>query len=119
MCYTAYYDEFVRRRYGATDGFGPAMTLDLPPAGSCFAPWLWSGLGLASGDVCIGIVASGSERGYGDWQHALMRGESNMSSADALRVGYVLKRYPRYSETFIVREILAHEAAGLDIEIFS
>jgi glycosyltransferase involved in cell wall biosynthesis len=35
------------------------------------------------------------------------------------RVGYVLKRYPRYSETFIVNEILAHEAAGLDIEIFS
>lgn len=35
------------------------------------------------------------------------------------RVGYVVKRYPRYSETFIVNEILAHEAAGLDIEIFS
>lgn len=36
-----------------------------------------------------------------------------------MRVGYVLKRYPRYSETFIVTEILAHEAAGLEIEIFS
>ncbi|MBW4621521.1 MAG: glycosyltransferase family 4 protein [Cyanosarcina radialis HA8281-LM2] len=35
------------------------------------------------------------------------------------RVGYVLKRYPRYSETFIVNEILAHEAAGLKIEIFA
>ena len=35
------------------------------------------------------------------------------------RVGYVLKRYPRYSETFIVNEILAHEAAGLEVEIFS
>ncbi|MBD2629234.1 glycosyltransferase family 4 protein [Trichormus variabilis] len=34
-------------------------------------------------------------------------------------VGYVLKRYPRYSETFVVNEILAHEAAGLDIEIFA
>jgi glycosyltransferase involved in cell wall biosynthesis len=34
-------------------------------------------------------------------------------------VGYVLKRYPRYSETFIVNEILAHEAAGLRIEIFA
>jgi glycosyltransferase involved in cell wall biosynthesis len=31
----------------------------------------------------------------------------------------VLKRYPRYSETFIVNEILAHEAAGMPIEIFS
>ncbi len=35
------------------------------------------------------------------------------------RVGYVLKRYPRYSETFIVSEILAHEEAGLPLEIFS
>src|SRR5687768_3784874 len=34
-------------------------------------------------------------------------------------IGYVVKRYPRYSETFIVNEILAHEAAGLDIQIFS
>lgn len=35
------------------------------------------------------------------------------------RVGYVLKRYPRYSETFVVNEILAHEAAGLEVEIFA
>ena len=35
------------------------------------------------------------------------------------RVGYVLKRYPRYSETFIVNEILAHEAAGLSVEILT
>jgi colanic acid/amylovoran biosynthesis glycosyltransferase len=40
-------------------------------------------------------------------------------SADAPRIGYVLKRYPRYSETFVVNEILAHEAAGLPIEIFA
>ena len=37
----------------------------------------------------------------------------------APKIGYVLKRYPRYSETFIVNEILAHEAAGQPIEIFS
>ena len=36
-----------------------------------------------------------------------------------MRIGYVVKRYPRYSETFIVQEILAHEAAGTEIEIFS
>jgi glycosyltransferase involved in cell wall biosynthesis len=36
-----------------------------------------------------------------------------------LRVGYVLKMYPRFSETFIVNEILAHEAAGVDVRIFS
>ncbi|MFQ5582965.1 MAG: glycosyltransferase [Calditrichia bacterium] len=37
----------------------------------------------------------------------------------SIRIGYVVKRYPRYSETFIVNEILAHEAAGMEIEIFS
>ena len=42
-----------------------------------------------------------------------------MLASDQFRVGYVVKRYPCYSETFIVREILAHEQAGLDIEIFS
>ena len=34
-------------------------------------------------------------------------------------IGYVVKRYPRYSETFIVNEILTHEAAGADLEIFA
>jgi glycosyltransferase involved in cell wall biosynthesis len=42
-----------------------------------------------------------------------------MPSAEPFRVGFVLKRYPRYSETFVVREILAHEEAGLSVEIFS
>jgi colanic acid/amylovoran biosynthesis glycosyltransferase len=39
--------------------------------------------------------------------------------ADPLRVGYVVKRYPRFAETFIVSEILAQEAAGHVIEVFS
>ena len=39
--------------------------------------------------------------------------------SEPFRVGFVVKRYPRYSETFIVREILAHEEAGLNVEIFS
>ena len=42
-----------------------------------------------------------------------------MSSSEVQRVGFVVKRYPRYSETFVVREILAHEEAGLPIEIFA
>jgi glycosyltransferase involved in cell wall biosynthesis len=42
-----------------------------------------------------------------------------MALAEPFRVGFVVKRYPRYSETFIVREILAHEEAGLAIEVFS
>lgn len=44
---------------------------------------------------------------------------SGTAPTQPLRVGYVLKRYPRYSETFIVNEILAHEAAGLEVEIFA
>jgi glycosyltransferase involved in cell wall biosynthesis len=42
-----------------------------------------------------------------------------MCPADHPRVGYVVKRYPRYSETFIVTEVLAHEAAGASLEIIS
>src|SRR5437016_12247751 len=42
-----------------------------------------------------------------------------MSPDEPLQVRYVVKRYPRYSETFIVNEILAHEAAGLEVEIFA
>lgn len=42
-----------------------------------------------------------------------------MRSADPGPIGYVLKVYPRLSETFIVNELLAHERAGADIEIFS
>ena len=36
-----------------------------------------------------------------------------------MHVGYVVKRYPRFSETFIVNEILAHEAAGTTVTIFA
>jgi glycosyltransferase involved in cell wall biosynthesis len=35
------------------------------------------------------------------------------------KIGYVCKRYPRFSETFIVHEILAHERAGQEVEIFA
>ncbi len=41
------------------------------------------------------------------------------SETPARRVGYVLKMYPRFSETFIVNEILALEAAGERLDIFS
>jgi glycosyltransferase involved in cell wall biosynthesis len=40
-------------------------------------------------------------------------------NAPAPRIAYVVKRYPRFSETFVVNEILAHEAAGHSVEIFS
>ena len=35
------------------------------------------------------------------------------------RIGYVLKVYPRFSETFIVTEILAREAHGDDVSIYA
>jgi len=42
-----------------------------------------------------------------------------MSADRPHRIAYVLKMYPRFSETFIVSEILAREAAGEEIVIFS
>jgi colanic acid/amylovoran biosynthesis glycosyltransferase len=35
------------------------------------------------------------------------------------RVGYVLKKYPRLSETFVLDEILGLESAGVDVSIYS
>ncbi|MDO5534193.1 MAG: glycosyltransferase [Propionibacteriaceae bacterium] len=35
------------------------------------------------------------------------------------RIGYVLKVYPRFSETFVVTEILAREAIGDDLSIYA
>ena len=34
-------------------------------------------------------------------------------------IAYVLKRFPRFSETFILNELLAHEAAGADTRVYS
>ncbi len=42
-----------------------------------------------------------------------------MMSPPEPHIGYVVKRYPRYSETFIVNEILSHERAGSKIDIFA
>jgi len=36
-----------------------------------------------------------------------------------MTVGYVVKRYPRHSETFVVNEVLAHERAGEQLAIFA
>jgi glycosyltransferase involved in cell wall biosynthesis len=38
---------------------------------------------------------------------------------DTPRIAYVLKRFPRFSETFILNELLAHEAAGAEVHVFS
>ncbi|MEZ5652612.1 MAG: glycosyltransferase [Burkholderiaceae bacterium] len=42
-----------------------------------------------------------------------------MLDRSSFRVGYVLKRFPRFSETFVVNEILALERAGVHVEVFS
>jgi colanic acid/amylovoran biosynthesis glycosyltransferase len=42
-----------------------------------------------------------------------------MTPPDPVRIGYVLKMYPRFSETFILSEILAHEAAGTELHVVS
>lgn len=36
-----------------------------------------------------------------------------------MKVGYVLKKFPRLSETFILNEMLALEEQGLELEVFS
>lgn len=45
-----------------------------------------------------------------------------MSLPDLLhapRIGYVLKMYPRFSETFVLTEMLALERAGADLSVYS
>lgn len=42
-----------------------------------------------------------------------------VTTVDRPRIGYVIKMYPRFSETFIVTEILALEEAGWDLQVFS
>lgn len=39
--------------------------------------------------------------------------------SDQFHVGYILKQYPRLSETFILNEILGLEGEGIDVSIFS
>ncbi len=41
------------------------------------------------------------------------------ASHDSLRIGYVLKVFPRVSETFVINEIRAMESAAEDISVFS
>lgn len=42
-----------------------------------------------------------------------------MSSSEAVRVGYVIKRFPHLSGTFVVNELLALERHGVPLEVFS
>jgi colanic acid/amylovoran biosynthesis glycosyltransferase len=42
-----------------------------------------------------------------------------MPDQTPMRIGYVLKRFPRFSETFILNELLALEALGIECHVFS
>lgn len=42
-----------------------------------------------------------------------------MPDRTPLRIGYVLKRFPRFSETFILNELLALQALGAEVQVFS
>lgn len=48
-----------------------------------------------------------------------MAGPAERSPGTRTRVGYVLKMYPRLSETFVLTEILALEDRGAELEVFS
>src|SRR5258708_23167181 len=48
-----------------------------------------------------------------------MSGPGLARSAGPARVGYVLKMFPRLSETFILNEVLELEQQGLALRIFS
>jgi glycosyltransferase involved in cell wall biosynthesis len=41
------------------------------------------------------------------------------ATSRGIRVGYVLKMFPRFSETFVLNEVLELERQGLEVEIFS
>ena len=45
--------------------------------------------------------------------------DAGSSPPARLRVGYVLKMFPRLSETFILNELLELENRGVDVSVFS
>ena len=48
-----------------------------------------------------------------------MSKESSSEPKHSLKVGYILKMFPRLSETFILNEILELERQGVEVEVFS
>ena len=60
--------------------------------------------------------STGNPRHYGDIPAMTM---ANGSSRGSARVGYVLKKFPRLSETFILNELLGLERLGFPVSVFS
>src|SRR5712664_2545259 len=48
-----------------------------------------------------------------------MNGRAITAAAEPARIGYVVKMFPRLSETFILNEILELERQGMTLHIFS
>src|SRR2546426_8003581 len=48
-----------------------------------------------------------------------MNSKQRMPSIESPRIGYVLKMFPRLSETFILNEVLELERQGLKLRMFS
>lgn len=45
--------------------------------------------------------------------------QTPIRATTTLRVAYVVKRFPRFSETFVINEILALERRGIEVTVFS
>src|SRR6185503_15216549 len=70
------------------------------------------------------ISAGSSARRTRSWRSRRKRGEApvadgNGSRGSQLRVGYLLKKFPVLSETFILNELLALEAQGVPLHLFA
>ncbi len=46
------------------------------------------------------------------------RSDGEASTSAAVRVAYVMSRFPKLTETFVLNEILAVEAAGAQVDIY-
>ena len=49
----------------------------------------------------------------------MMTRTADQNSVKPIRIGYLLRMYPRFSQTFIVNEIRELERQGLDVSIIS
>lgn len=81
----------------------PDQRGSLARAASESAPWSWT-------DVAEHVLAEAQ---------AVRIRKFHLASAAPLVVAYVLKMFPRFSETFILNEILALERLGARVAIFS
>ena len=73
--------------------------------GAAAAAFVWSWSDVARETLREAAIARGRRWGW--------------KSLEPLRIGYVLKVFPRFSETFILNEILEVERAGVSVVVFA